>query len=299
MYRVYRIISTAVLTVSFVCSAAGGKANFMWKVENAAGKDKVYLLGSVHIVPDDIYPLSKKITDAYDSSTFVVVEADMNTLDQAKVQQLTLENGIYTDGSTLETELSESLYAKLAATLEYTGIFTIEQMNPMKPWLAALMIPQLMISKMGYRMDNGIDMHFLRKAAKDKKSVFELESAEFQMELMSSFTDDQQKKLLESTLNEVNNFKMEFDSMIKAWIDDDIVKMEKILNNEYDNNPGLAGVYKKLVYDRNVGMTSKIDGYLKDKRKSKFFIIVGAAHLIDKDGIVSMLGKKGYKVKKM
>lgn len=299
MKSINKIIIIAALTAAGICLAAGEKANFLWKVENSAGKDKVYLLGSVHVVPDDIYPLSRKITDAYDSSAYVVVEADINNIDQAKVQQLTMENGIYTDGSTLQSELSETVYAKLAGFLRFTGMFTIEQMNPMKPWLAALMVPQLMISKLGYRMDNGIDMYFLRMAKRDKKSVFELESAEYQIELLSSFTDDLQKKFLESTLDEIETFKEEFDSMIKAWRDDDVAKMEKILNDEYDNNPGLAGVYKKLVYDRNVSMTSKIDGYLKDKRKARFFVIVGAAHLIDKDGIVGMLEKKGYKVKKM
>lgn len=299
MYKINRILLTAVLIFSLVCSGAAEKANFLWKVIGADGKDKIYLLGSVHIVPDDIYPLSSKIEKAYESSDYIVVEADVNKIDAMKVQQLTVEKGIYTDGSSLEDELSEELYKKLGEALLKTGMITIDMAKMMKPWLIAVTVPQLMILKMGYKADNGIDMHFLKKADKDKKKILELESAEFQLDLLSGFPDDLQKKFLESSLDELDSFKDQYDSMIKAWRDDDTAQMEKIVNKEYDDNPDMADVYKKLVYDRNVTMTEKIDGYLKDKSADKYFIIIGAAHLIDKDGIVKMLAKKGHKIKKM
>lgn len=299
MHKVIRIVFLIIFTASVCYPAAVEKANFLWKVEGADGKEKVYLLGSIHIVPGDIYPLSKKITDAYESSGFLVVEADVNSIDPAKVQQMVLEKGVYTDGSSLEEELSESLYKKLGEALKTTGMLGIEQAKIMKPWLVALTVPQLLILKLGYKADNGIDMYFLKKAATDKKRILELESADFQFDLLSGFSDDLQKKFLESTLDELDTFKEEYDSMVKAWKDDNTARMENIVNNEYDENPGLKDLYRKLVYDRNVSMASKIDGYMRDKRKDKFFVVVGAAHLIDKDGIVKLLEKKGYKVKKM
>lgn len=299
MDKIKIILLTAVLTLTFLCSGAGEKANFLWKVTGADGKDKAYLLGSVHIVPDDIYPLSSKIENAYESSEYIVVEADMNKIDFIKVQQLTMEKGIYTDGSCLEDEISEELYKKLGEALTKTGMVTIDMAKMMKPWLVALTVPQLMILKMGYKADNGIDMHFLKKADKDRKKILELESAEFQIGLLSGFSEELQKKFLESSLDELDSFKDQYDSMIKAWKEDDVAQMEKLVNKEYDDNPDLKDVYKKLIYDRNVTMTEKIDGYLNDKSADKYFIIIGAAHLIDKDGIVKMLAKKGHKIKKM
>ncbi|HQO10463.1 MAG TPA: TraB/GumN family protein [Clostridiales bacterium] len=297
MRKISAIAVYVILTASVLYSTV--KANFLWKVSGADGKEKVYLLGSIHIVPDDVYPLSKKINDAYESSGFVVVEADVNSIDQAEIQKLMIEKGMYSDGGSLSDDLNEDQVKKLEKALKKTGILGFEQVKMMKPWLIALTVPQLIILKSGLKADNGIDMHFLKKASKDKKRILELESADFQLDLLSSFSDDLQIKFLESTLDELDTFKEEYDSMVKAWKDDNVAKMEKIVNDEYDENPGLKDIYRKLVYDRNVSMTSKIDGYMKDKRKDKFFVIVGAAHLIDKDGIVKMLEKKGYKVQKM
>jgi uncharacterized protein len=299
MRKISFILICIIFTVSSLYSAGDEKANFLWKVAGPDGKDKVYLLGSIHIVPDDIYPLSRKIGEAYESSGFLVVEADVNSVDQAEVQQMMMAKGMYSEGGSLADDLSENQIKKLEKALKKTGMLSLEQVKLMKPWLVALTVPQLIILKSGLKADNGIDMHFLKKASKDKKRILELESADFQLDLLSSFSDDLQIKFLESTLDELDTFKEEYDSMVKAWKDDDVKKMEKIVNDEYDENPGLKEVYRKLVYDRNVSMTSKIDGYMKDKRKDKFFVIVGAAHLIDKDGIVKMLEKKGYKVQKM
>jgi len=294
--RLYIIVTVLLLAVSLT---AAEKGNFLWKVTNPKGKASAYLLGSIHIVPDDIYPLSSKIETAFEKSDYLVVEADMNKIDQNKIQMLTMQKGLYTDGSSLESVLEPDLYKKLTETLKETGMISIDYAKLMKPWLVALTVPQLMIMKMGYKIDNGIDMHFLKSADKSKKNILELESAEFQIELISGFSDELQIKFLKSALDETGTFKEKYDSMVKAWKDDDIKKMEDIINKEMKDSPELKPVYDKLIYDRNITMTDKIDGWLKTEKKENYFIVVGAGHIVDKDGIAKMLEKKGYKVEKM
>jgi len=276
---------------------AGEKANFLWKV--SGGTSDAYLLGSIHIVPDDIYPLSPKIEKVFESSDHLVVEADMNNIDQGKIQMLTMSKGFVLDGVSLETVLKPELYQKLKVTLDSIKLINIEQVKMMRPWLVALTIPQLIIMKMGYKIDNGIDMHFLKSATKMKKSILELESAEFQVDLLSGFSDELQIKFLESALDETGNFKEKYDEMVKAWKDDDLKSMTSIINKEMKDNPDLKPVYDKLILDRNITMTDKIDKWLKSDKKETYFIVVGAGHIVDKDGIAKLLEKKGYKVVKL
>lgn len=287
-----------ILILSLALNAAE-KGNFLWKVTGGKGGSSAYLLGSIHIVPDDIYPLSGKIEKAFESSDYLAVEADMNNIDQNKIAALTMSKGLYMDGNNLEKILKPELYVKLNAALDSIKVLNITQVKMMKPWLAAMTIPQLLIMKMGYKMDNGIDMHFLKAASAKKKPILELESAEFQLELLSGFSEELQIKFLESALDEMSTFKEKYDSMVQAWRDDNVKKMTEIINKEMKDTPDLKPVYDKLIRDRNVTMTVKIDGWLKQDKKETYFIVVGAGHIVDEDGIAEMLKKKGYKVEKL
>ena len=46
--------------------------------------------------------------------------------------------------------------------------------------------------------------------------------------------------------------------------------MVKIIKEEYKDKPKLQPVYDKLIYDRNITMTDKIEGYLMDKSDKKY-----------------------------
>jgi len=282
------------LVLALYLSAANDKGMF-WKVNDDKGNDKVFLLGSIHVVPDDIYPLKEEIENAHKSSDFLVVEADAANIDMAKVQQLTMETGMYSGGKTLKSEIPEDLYKKLGEELKKTGMITIELAGGMKPWLIALTLSQLQLMKMELKMDNGIDMHFL-KLAKDKKKILELESAAFQIELLSGFSDEMQIEFLKSSVEESSDMKDKFNSMVEAWKKGDSKELIKIIKEEYVGKPKLKPLYDKLIGDRNVTMTDKILTYLNDKTDKKYFVVVGAGHMVDKGGIVDILSKKGFKV---
>ena len=290
-----RIIILLLIAV-FYLSAANDTGMF-WKVKDSNGNDKVYLLGSIHVVPDDLYPLKKDIEDSFKNSNYLVVEADAANIDMAKVQQLTMQHGMYSAGNDLKSNIPEKLYNRLAEELKKTGMFTIDLAATMKPWLISLTLVQLQLMQMGLNMENGVDMHFI-KMAKDKKEILELESAEFQIELLSGFSDELQVEFLKSAVEESPNIKEKFDNMLDAWKKGDTKKLVKIIKEEYKDKPKLQPVYDKLIYDRNVTMTEKIEGYLKDKTDKKYFVAVGAGHLVDKGGIVDLLTKKGFKIEK-
>jgi len=262
-----RIIILLLVAV-FYLSAANDTGMF-WKVKDSNGNDKVFLLGSIHVVPNDLYPLKKDIEESFKNSNYLVVEADAANIDMAKVQQLTMQHGMYKPGNDLKSNISEDLYKALAVELKKTGMITIDNVGTMKPWLIALTMAQLQLMKMGLNMENGIDMHFL-KLAKGKKEILELESAAFQIELLSSFSDELQVEFLKNAIEESSNMKEKFDNMLNSWKKGDTKEMVNIIKEEYKDRPKLQPVYKKLIADRNVTMTDKIEGYLNDKSKIVF-----------------------------
>lgn len=123
------------------------------------------------------------------------------------------------------------------------------------------------------------------------------ETAEFQLKLFSSFSDDLQDQLLFSTLAEAK----EGDDMIKdilaAWRAGDPAAMEGVITQEVRRYPSLQSVNGKLVYERNNTMTRKIEELLKTGKT--YFVAVGAGHLVSQRGIVNQLRESNYTVQQL
>src|SRR4030042_5639045 len=52
--------------------------NFLWKVQSKTGT--VYMLGSIHLLKKESYPLHEKIENVFDKSSVLVVEAHINDI---------------------------------------------------------------------------------------------------------------------------------------------------------------------------------------------------------------------------
>ena len=76
-----------------------------WKA--SSGTNVIYLLGSVHVGSKDMYPLPTEVQDAFESSTALVVEVDINHLDKQKIQALFQGEGLYPGDDLLWNHVSK------------------------------------------------------------------------------------------------------------------------------------------------------------------------------------------------
>jgi hypothetical protein len=152
------------------------------------------------------------------------------------------------------------------------------------------------LQKLGLDPEYGIDKHFLKKA-ENKEKIVELESIDYQINLLSGFSDAQQELFLVSAFRDLELLKGEINEILKAWNTGDTKTIESFVSKSLQDDPRMLPIYEKLVFERNKSMASKIEGYLKTKEH--YFVIVGAAHLVGKDGIIEILKKKGYLVEQL
>ena len=276
-----------------VCQAyaAGGK-DFLWKVQSKT--TTAYLLGSIHFMKKDIYPLDRRIEDAFDESAVLAVEANINDVSKLDMQAL-MQKAFYPPDDTLEKHISMETYER--ARKEF-GAFGIPAwlINKQKPWFLALTLESMELVKLGFDPDYGVDVHFLSEAS-GKKKIKELESVDYQINLLSGFSDGEQEAFLLSTLGGLSSYKKEADKLLDAWISGDAGGMESILRESITEDKQTASVFDKLLYERNRNMVSKIEGYLKTGETH--FVVVGAAHLLGEKGIINLLRQKGYQVEQM
>ena len=138
----------------------------------------------------------------------------------------------------------------------------------------------------------GIDNYFLEKSG--KKRIVEIESAEWQLNLLSSFTDEQQEQFLRAASEEGTELMATLKRLQDAWTNGDAEKMDALIR---DTSRTPQEINKKLLTDRNPHMADVAEQFLKGKDQA--FLVVGAAHLVGKEGLVAVLQKRGYKVEQV
>ena len=268
--------------------APSGGNVFLWTVRSEKGV--AHLLGSIHLLKKEMYPLDRRIEEAFAGSSVLAVETDIGAREKANLEKFIRENALYPEGDALEKHVSRETYDLVRRKLHPLGMSRVDRM---KPWALALTAATIEYMKMGLDPDYGIDRYFLEKA-EGKKKVVELEDYGYVVHLLEGLPDGIQDLFLFYTLADLANVGREADNIIAYWSAGDAQGMESVITRSVNEYPKLRPVYEILVSRRNRSMTEKIEGYLQ--KGETCFIVVGAAHLVGKDGILERLRGKGYAV---
>lgn len=295
-YGQWRLI-TIILLIIYACIgqtslALADEKNpshiFMWSVQGA--KSTVFILGSMHVFEEGSYPLDARIEKAYNTCPRVVFEADPAAAGTQEIRDMMLKLGTYSEGRTLKKEISTTTYAMLKERVAADNL-TMEQFDRFKPWFAALSVAAIELKKLGFTAEYGLDSYFYRKALTDKKERIFLETAAQQLELLANAFPGHEEDLLKQALEEMTVLAKDTSAMEQAWKTGDAVRMETFTQKSLKDFPE---VEKKLFAERNKAWTTHISRFLT--QKGDVFIVVGAGHLVGKDGVLELLKTKGFKV---
>src|SRR5262245_50830689 len=122
-----------VLLLLLVSPLAGqtGKS-FLWKVEGEG--NTAYLLGSLHVLTPEWYPLNATINKAFAESKTLIEEVDIDETNDPTNMIAALGKAMLTDGKTLEQVIAPELYAEVKRRAEGAGL-PMMAIQRMKPWL--------------------------------------------------------------------------------------------------------------------------------------------------------------------
>jgi uncharacterized protein YbaP (TraB family) len=293
IFIILLITSVVVLTLQGRDRSDSTGKSFLWEVESAAGKS--YLLGSIHLLKKEHYPLRNIIEQAFERTDVLAVEADISGDKMFQEGMKMMQKGMYTGEETLQKNISPKTFQLARDKMKELGM-DIDAFKTFKPWMLALTIESMEVMKMGFDPNFGIDKYFMDKAV-GKKEIVELEGIGFQVELFDGFSKEENEKFLLSSIMEASRMKKEMNEMVDAWANGDTLKMERFLTENIGKYPELKGMYEKILDGRNERMVEKIAVYLKTGKR--YFIVVGAAHMVGEKGIVRLLQKKGIPVKQL
>lgn len=285
------ILMSAQEKASSAESTAAKQLHSLWKVEGKS--NTVYLLGSVHILKAENFPLAAPLETAYSNSPTVVFEVDPQKMEDPQLQMKMLAKGRLPEGETLKQHLSSENYESFGKHVKEAGL-PPQMFESMKPGLAAMILDMAQLAKLGFDPNNGIDHYFFVKARDEHKSIVGLETVDFQIDLITGFSKDEDDLVMKESLEGIDQEKEKFGEIITAWQTGDSAALQKLLNEMLEKSPTL---YHRLLTDRNENWIPKIEEFLKGEKN--VVVIVGAGHLVGKEGVVELLKKKGFKVTQM
>lgn len=284
----------AVLALALTASAIpvdSAARNFLWKATKGSGT--LYLVGSVHLLTKDYYPLNPALDAAFKDSSLLIEEIDLGEMLATENQMRMLMAGMLPSGQTLDKVVSPATMAAVTKRAETLGL-PVEPLKRFKPWLLSLTLLGMEWQKAGFEADLGLDKHFYDRAQAEKKPVLGLETVEFQISRFDEMTMEEQDRLLTETLNEMDTQKAAVTQLADAWRAGDAPSVEKIVLLDLKSDPRL---YDRMLVSRNRDWLPKLDAIAA--KGTRAFVVVGAAHIVGPDGLVAMLKAKGYAVEQL
>lgn len=284
-----------------------GSKGLLWKATN--GDNTLYLLGTIHLDRDNVYPLHKSVRDAIQASEEVIFELDLNDQEGAALLQ---SMQTYQDGTTLADHISPELYQRVQAAAATIGKDS-NALDAYKPWaLASLFSTLTMQDDSTSSNAMAIDSYVNAAAVNAGKTIGAVETYAFQGGIFDGLSPEYQESYLDSTLagfeatlsgaatspeiDEALQAQEEMlSAMFAAWKDRDPEAFSKVYDKAAIIN-STDELNSKLFTQRDPGMIKAAAEYLETEGSHTYFMAVGAGHMVDPGGIVSGLRELGYTV---
>ena len=269
-------------------SEVGTKRNFLWCIETE--KSSVYLMGSMHFLRSDSFPLSKGIEGAYNACNKIVFETEIDGMKAPAFQAEMMTLGLYSGSETLRQNLSEQTYALLEKKAVAAGL-SMAALDRFRPWLCAVTLTAIELKRLGFDPNYGIDMYFFEKAKKDEKETAFLETPEYQLKAFTEMAEREEESFLIQTLKDLEVVKTTLSDIVESWKTGDAARLESIMSISFKDHPD---VYDRLVIQRNRKWIGQIEDFMK--QDENVLVIVGAGHLVGTENIIQLLREKGYRI---
>ena len=291
MKRWRQVLPLLVFACGTAYAAGNGHPLSMWRIDGVS--NSIFLLGSIHMLREQDYPLPSAVYDAYAEAETLIMEIDMDDIDPFAEQALAAELGLIHDDRLLRDFMGPGMYAEAEAMAEKLQI-PLQLLEKSEPWFAAINVEIMMLMRSGFNPMHGVESHLSEMARRDNKEIIGLETTREQLEFLDHLSLESQRDMLIQTLADSMKIADLMDQMVDAWYHGDTAFLEENLLSEMQEFDEL---HEAIVVSRNRNWTDRIESMLAEK--DDYLIVVGAMHLIGEDGVPNLLSRRGHEVVQM
>lgn len=281
--------------------AASPPVPLLWKVSDA--DNSVYLLGSFHMLNAADYPLSPDVDAAFADAEGVVFEMPPEEMGSPQLGVQMAQAALRADGSQLRSELKPETAQALDDWLA-TNKDALDQaklppqlLQMFEPWFVGLMVSIVEAGKQGLDPKLGLDAHFAAAAKTAGKPASGFESGAEQIAFLDGMGKAEQLQMLEESLQEAKEGKGELQALHAAWRAGDAQQLSERMAAEMKRD--YPALYQRINVARNDAWVPKLEQRLREGGTDDTLVVVGALHLLGRDGVVEKLRAKGYAVERI
>ena len=263
----------------------------VWKV--SIGNNILFLGGTIHVLAPSDYPIPPAFDHAYELADTIVLETDLAALNSPDFQAQVLQELMYPGSESIADHVSADTLRTLDDFLSSRGI-PLQLLVKFKPGMLTTTLTILELQRLGLA-GAGVDAYFDKKAQTDEKDRLALETVEQQLKFLSDLGQSNTDRFLNYTLEQLEDLPELLQKMKQAWRVGDTDQLDSLIVSQMAQKFPL--VYENLITVRNRAWLPEIEFLLYSSPVE--FVLVGAAHMAGKDGLLEALRKKGYTVEQV
>jgi len=279
---------------------------FLWRIE---GPVPSYLYGTIHVPEQRVLALPDVVRQALNASDVFHAEIPLDTATQMSL----VGKIMLPPGQDLRKMAGDAVFARLVKAIAKVAGNSLPggsaeilaaTLATMKPWAVMSQVELLEFLPDITAGRQPLDSMLYSTAEKAGKELGALETVEEQIAVFEGFTDEEQVRMLVSTLEEIEKPRPSGTSAMRELVDvyltGDIDRLASEANSSFPEDEALSKkMLARIVDDRNTKMTVKIAELCARKPARSYFFAVGALHFAGETGIITQLAKKGVKTTRL
>lgn len=257
----------------------------MWVVKDS--DTTIYLFGTFHLMAPGIDWNHGKVKAAFESADTLRLEIANMEAEAPIIANLMATKGQLPAGKTIYDGLTEAQKSALGTIIAQSG-FPPQAIQQMQPWMGSLILAMGLYQKLGLDPAQGVDKTLDGLARAANKPVEGFETGAEQIGFFANLTDQQQKAMLVSTIEDWDQATTMLNDMIDAWKTGNADKLGELMTTSLRTQPELA---KLILTDRNERWAEWVSARMA--KPGTVFVAVGAGHLSGPDSVQAFLKQKG------
>ena len=278
------------LALSLLCLTSN--AQLVWKISGNGIQKPSYILGTHHGCPFNYCDSIPGLMKAFDKVDNIIGEINMiefSEMSPERMQKMQAMMMMPADTSLLSL-FNEEETAKVNDWLKNQMGASLEMLSVMKPMTIMVTVQNKILMEMMPELATmtSIDKYMQTLGQRKGKTIGELETADYQMELLyGNSLEEQADALLE--MIDHGDSKGLLQQLTNAYKSQNLDTLWKVFQEQMTGYE-----YDAIVKVRNLNWEKQMKELLP---KQSILFVVGAGHLPGESGMINLLREAGYKVK--
>ncbi len=290
-------VATTAAAPAKVEAPATPRTPMLWEVDT---KPKIYLFGTIHVGDPRVLAHPPVVKKALEASQALYTEIDMDPKAMMALAPLMRLPA----GQSLKTILPGELHGRMQSLFKTKGLSqaVLDAFDNLHVWAIYLQLQTLDVDPK--TRGQALDQVLAADAKKAGKHTDALEQLNEQIDIFATLTTKEQVRMLEESVAAIEKARKDKVSplaqLIELYLKGDADLLFRAMMKDMDKGDALSQkLMKRMLDDRNVRMVERMLRKTQAQPGKTAFVAVGTAHYPGKMGIIELLRRTGFRVRKL